>query len=126
MNTKSFCRIHNITSEVTETGENPNMDDFQGRHYKVTLKFNRKQLTVPFSCGYGIEKEPDEADVLDCLASDASGDFRDFESWCSDYGYDTDSRKAEKTFKAIVPQTDKLKKFLGDKLFTELLNADRM
>ena len=37
--------------------------------------------------------------ILSCLISDADGaDALTFEEWCSDFGYDTDSRKAERIF----------------------------
>jgi hypothetical protein len=41
-------------------------------------------------------------DVLYSLLSDGSAyfDAQTFEDWCSDYGYDTDSRKAETIWKA--------------------------
>jgi len=39
-------------------------------------------------------------------------------------GFDPDSSKAERTFKALVRQDTKLHKFLGEDLFTELLNCE--
>ena len=43
------------------------------------------------------------AQVLGSVAQDCRGPYVDrqsFEDWCSEYGYDTDSRKAEATFRA--------------------------
>jgi hypothetical protein len=37
---------------------------------------------------------------------------RDNEDWCGELGYDPDSRRAERTFKAIEQQTEKLRRFL--------------
>ncbi len=72
------------------------------------------KMTLTFSQGYGHNgAEPKVTSVLSCLASDASGDQHSFEDWCAEYGYDTDSRKAEKTFKAVRHQTARLKAFLG-------------
>lgn len=61
--------------------------------------------------------------VLDCLASDSATveNARSFEEWCGDLGYDTDSRRAERTWKACVSTARRLKQFLGDDLFRELL-----
>lgn len=65
---------------------------------------------------------PPKADeVLDSLAVDCSGELSNFEDWCSDYGYDTDSRKAEATFKACQSISNRLMKFLGKELYIELL-----
>ena len=46
---------------------------------------------------------------------------RGFEDWCSDFGYDTDSRKSEKTFKVCEHQAKRLRSFLGDSLYKQLL-----
>jgi hypothetical protein len=43
--------------------------------------------------------EPTPYDVLACLTK---YDVGSFENFCSDFGYDTDSRKAEKTYKAVL------------------------
>lgn len=45
--------------------------------------------------------EPTLYDVLTCLQKYDVGTFEDF---CSDYGYDTDSRTAFKTYKAVVKE----------------------
>jgi len=41
-------------------------------------------------------------------------DARDFEDWCAELGYDTDSRKAERTFRACQRIAERLRQFLGD------------
>jgi len=92
-------------------------------HYKVTLKYGRRQYTTYFSQGYGITGDPDAEGVLNCLALDSSGieNTSSFEGWCCEYGYDTDSRKAEKIFKVCERQAKKLKVFLGEHLYQQLL-----
>lgn len=123
--TKRFVSRHNIRLDVAWTDANPNMldDDWHrtARHFKCTVHYRRRRLTVPFSQGCAHEQEPTAADVLDCLASDASGLGGTFEDWCSDYGYDSDSRNAEKTFKAIEKQSKGLERLLGPELFEELV-----
>jgi len=66
---------------------------------------------------------PKVSDVLDCLASDSSGydNARNFEDWASEYGYDTDSRKAYATYQTVAEQAKALKHFLGEVVYTELL-----
>lgn len=61
------------------------------------------------------------AEVLN--ASDAAGveNATSFEDWCEEYGYDTDSRCAERTFKACKHATERLKNFLGNDLYETLL-----
>jgi hypothetical protein len=70
---------------------------------------------------------PTAAEVLDSLASDASGADQNFEDWCADFGYDTDSRKAERTYNAVREQTFSLRKLLGHRDFETLLSdVERM
>jgi hypothetical protein len=105
--------------------ENPEFKNSDG--WTVTLRNGTKRMTFPFYVGSGHNgAEPKINDVMDCLLSDASGyeNSRDFEEWCSEYGYDTDSRKAEKIYKACEKEFEKLKNFLGDD-FETFMCAER-
>lgn len=51
---------------------------------------------------------PDAADVLYSLLLDSDAVGQSFASWCSDFGYDTDSRKAFATYEACQSNADKL------------------
>ena len=59
---------------------------------------------------------PTLTDVMGCLCADASGydSARTFEEWAGEYGYDTDSRKAESTYRTIGEQAKQLRHLLGD------------
>lgn len=147
---EQFIERNRISLKADWTDHNPNMADSENMdHWKVTLA--RKdavprrtasgvdllkniktvaRMTLYFSRGYGNEgKDPTAEEVLDCLASDAAGIENaaglltepDFEDWCSEYGFEADSRKAEQTFKACVHQARRLKTFLGDELYAQLL-----
>ena len=124
-NIKNFIEENKIKMTCEYADHNPNMDDknWQANHYKITLKTNGKQFTLYFSQGIGITGEPKIESVLDCLASDAAGyeNASDFEDWANEYGYDTDSRKAEKTYNLIGKQADKLKNLLGEDNYNTLL-----
>lgn len=70
---------------------------------------------------------PTAEEVLDCLASEASAMDQSFEDWASDFGYDVDSRKAEKAYNACREQGFALRKLLGYADFEILLNrVERM
>jgi hypothetical protein len=119
-----FVAKHRITAEVGYADSNPNMADSENMyHFKITLKRKGKRLTTYFSQGYGISTEPSAEDLLNCLGSDSAGieNAASFEDWASEYGYDTDSRKAERTFKVCERQAAKLKAFLGEDAYKELL-----
>ena len=81
------------------------------KYRKLAFKNNKRRLRwtaflgseLPFSpqsCDtFEFPKEPSAYDVLACLTKYDPGTFEDF---CGDYGYDTDSRKAEKIYPAVV------------------------
>jgi hypothetical protein len=120
-----FIRDNTIAMTAERWRKNPNMDSRDMDHWKVVFRNGSRRLTTYFSMGYGHNgKEPTAADVLDCLASDASSvdNSCDFNDWASDFGYDPDSRKAERTFRLIERQSLKLHRFLGDEAYRALLN----
>ena len=63
---------------------------------------------------------PSAASVLHCLLSDATACEQSFRDWCSDYGYDEDSRKAEATYRACQEAGDKLRKIFTGQQVREL------
>lgn len=121
-----FIAKHRITADASYADANPNMDDDGTRmdHWRVRLQRPGKRMSVYFSMGLGLGgREPGTADVLDCLASDAASveNARDFEDWCAEYGYDTDSRKAHRTYTVCKRQAERLRKFLGEDAYQALL-----
>lgn len=105
-----------VTASAEWADENPYMEQaFDGAtHWRVTLRFRGRRMTVPFSQGSAHTSEPTAANVLGCLLSDAISADESFEEWCDNLGFDTDSRKAERTYKVVQAQSEKLKRLLGD------------
>ena len=63
-------------------------------------------------------------DVMYCLVLDAGVlDYSCFEDWANDYGYDTDSRSAEKVYRECLAIGLKLKNGIGDKTLAALQEA---
>ncbi len=59
-------------------------------------------------------RPPALLDVLYCTLADASAlDYPTFESWASEYGYDTDSRKAEGIYRTCLREAAVLNAALG-------------
>lgn len=88
--------------------------------YKVIIKRNNKQMTVKFTdsiynCYNG--GIPTIYDILACLTK---YDPYSFECFCSDYGYDIDSRKAYKTYLSVQREYENVDRVFGDVL--ELLD----
>lgn len=124
-----FIKDNNISLDVIRHHENPSMPESRDMdHWKVTLKRGRKRMTLYFSKGYGHHGEQPETDeVLDCLASDAAGieNAGSLEDWCGEYGYDADSRTAERIYKTCQHQAGRLRRFLGDEYETLLWDTER-
>lgn len=88
-------------------------DDKQERDvYKCRLSRKGKQYTFEF--GQSIAnagQEPTLYDVLSCLQKYEVGDFENF---CADFGYHPDSRKAEKTYHAVVKEWKAVERLFSD------------
>ena len=121
-----FIVDHELTMSYGFAESNPNMDDSQGMdHWRVNIRSLQRSTTmdVVFSKGSAHNGEPPTlAEVLDCLASDASSFAgADFEDWCAELGFDTDSRRAERIYKATERQSDDLLELLGNEAYADLL-----
>ncbi len=127
-----FLARTGITADAQPAPSNPNADAdhwaAEAQHWTVTLaQPGGRTLAVSFSQGSAHTKPPTAHDLLDCLAADAGtvADGQSFEDWAADLGYDTDSRRAERTYRAVVDQTARLRAFLSPEDFDALLAADR-
>lgn len=134
-----FIARHGITATSTRAEHNPHYDGhMDDDHWRVTLyrsdaetgmrKRPYAKLTIYFSMGSAHGgRAPEVADVLDCMASDSAGiehalgDHEPFYIWCRDLGYDTDSRKAHRTYTICKRQAERLRKFLGETAYNQLL-----
>ena len=91
--------------------------------YRCVLRYKGRRYSFDYWQGTGITRDPDAAGVLECLLSDSSVSD-DFEDFCAEFGYDTDSRKAETTHKACLKTRENMQRLLGDD-FEAFLYAER-
>jgi hypothetical protein len=89
-------------------------DDTQTRDiYRFTLTKDGKSYSGRF--GQSIAdtgKKPRPYDILTSLGADRfEGTYEDF---CSEYGYDEDSMKAHKLYKAVVKENEGIKKLYSE------------
>lgn len=104
--------VKQIPSEPMNEGD----DDWDHLSWSITLTFQGRTMETKFHTGLGIVGEPTIGDLLSSLALDASSviDGQSFEDWAGDFGYDTDSRKAERTYNACKAGAEKLEELLGE------------
>lgn len=83
--------------------------------YKFTFKRGSRSFYGQFGQSISdiIHKpiEPTAYDILACLTKYDPGTFEDF---CREFGYDTDSRSAEKTYNAVCEEYEKVKTIWTD------------
>ena len=80
-----------VINRSCETGYQSKWCSGLERIIPVTKKMNQQRIT------------PENTDVLHCCLLDAEVlDHPDFESWAGDFGYDIDSRSAEKIYKECL------------------------
>lgn len=88
-----------------------------------------RKLRVAFECEHGVQSYiacgnayggkikilPEIESVLSCLALDSNAlDYADFEDWAKNFGYDSDSRSAEKIYKACLDTGLKMRNAFGN------------
>ncbi len=125
MTINDFIKSAGLTMSAAWTDHNPTMENSEHMdHWRCIIRAGKARMSLVFSMGSGHGgKRPELADVLDCLASDAAGyeNAKGFDDWCGDYGYDQDSRRALRTFKAVERQATSLHRVLGESAYNALL-----
>lgn len=109
-----FAQKHGIALEIISEDYRPYFPEDKGCRsvFKCRLVRNGRQYTFEFGQSIAnIGQEPTMYDILACLTK---YDPESFEWFCSNYGYDTDSRKAEKTYHAVVKEWEAVERLFGD------------
>lgn len=114
---REFIARMGVTMTATRCDRNPNMDrEADMDHWRCVLRCQGRRVSLVFSKGFGHHGEPAKLrEVLECIASEvfAVENARDFTDWCAEYGYDPDSRRAERIWKACQRQAKQLRTLLG-------------
>ena len=94
-------------------------DDTQCRYvFNCTLKYNGKRYT--FNFGQSIAQgsnEPTMYDVLTCLEKYEVGTFDEF---CGNFGYDNDSIKAHRIYKAVAKEYKNMLRVFGADILEQM------
>ena len=106
--TKTSFKVKYFNHAIYFDGDKENRDI-----YKITLRNGNGSYTFKFGQSIANQgQEPTAYDVLACLTKYDVGSFEDF---CSEFGYDTDSRTAEKTYFAVVKEYNEVKRLWNEK-----------
>ena len=111
--------MNRITSTITYGNTVPydERDDWQRKAhpYTVELRYQGRKYTFPYWTGPGWDRDPTTCDAAGSILMDASSyeNARGFEDWAADLGYDTDSRTAERVYRAVERAHANVKRLLG-------------
>jgi hypothetical protein len=126
---QEFIAEHGITMRIVgDYGLTTDDDGWAHNRYTVRISHDGRSLITPWRAGTGLPKlttgADDVASVLDALRSDAQSYAyaRDFADWCADFGYDTDSRKAEKIYRACGNIGHRLERVFGADLYLDMID----
>jgi hypothetical protein len=123
----AFATEHQIEMSVCRIDARPDGTNdgwaTDARHFKITLTTSLDSMVTYFSQGSAHKADPTIGTVLSCLRSDAGAYNLSFEEWCSEYGYDDDSRKAERTYNACRDTAADLENLLGPGGFDALMEG---
>lgn len=96
------------------------------QHHTVGLSLNGKRTRFDFWASKAqptMKTDNDNLGALQCFFSDALSGENSFSDFCGEFGYDIDSRQAEKTFKACQRAYDKALRFFGSSdVICDILN----
>ena len=121
-----FLEAHGLKFKAVYLEHGPHFDDDEKRGvsrdiWRLSLRRGNKGFSVHFGNSESASDHgntpPRSYDLLTCLTKYDPGTFEDF---CGDYGYDTDSRKAEKTYKAVKREWAKVSQFFTAEELDEL------
>lgn len=84
--------------------------NYRNSYVKHGLQTDEGSFEFPFKQGTAHTKKPTLVDITAALLSDAETIINtdSFEDWAANLGYDTDSRKAEETYRQIQVNTGRL------------------
>lgn len=135
-----FIAQHGIELVIASSPKTTTKDADGWEHYAwhVSLMRGNEGLATPYRRGtahatqkwnsarqtYDMKPTPPTTDeVLDSLHLDAQcyDDARDFEDFALSLGYDTDSRKAEAMYRECGEVAKRLRFFLGNEAYAQLL-----
>lgn len=120
---EKFLKETNTTFKAEFLKNGLHFDDDTPRDiYKITLKRKEKGIYWVFNFGQSINNSDGKTkpNSYDILASLTSYNPDSFEEFCSSYGYDEDSRKAERIYNRVVKEWNNIKNIWSEEEIEKL------
>lgn len=109
-----FANKYGVELEIGMARLGYHFEDDNQKRYIFPCTLTRDGKSYSFEFGQSIAdgaKEPTMYDILACMTKNDPYSFEDF---CHEYGYDEDSRKAERTYEAVKEEWANVDDLFGD------------
>jgi hypothetical protein len=123
---KELCAELNITASVRELdGDLTQFPEWAKQGWSIVLKYQGKRAQFRFYGG-GKASTPTASDLIWSVATDSTALNENFNYWCDNFGYSTDSIKARSIYKACSVNAKRLIKLIGNaEIFSQLVESAR-
>ena len=116
-----------ITASIREDWNDSSPEWAQGkaRHYRVTVRYQGRSMSLWYYQGLGINREPGPVDVIECLVCDSMSAYESLDEFINELGLEiksaADFRNYEKQFKQLTRQNKSFSRVIGNpELITKL------
>ncbi len=113
---EKFAKTYGVRLKIAEPEYRPYFPDDKESRFVFPCVLSRGGKSYRFKFGQSImenDNPPTLYDILSCLTK---YNPETFEIFCGDYGYNEDSRKAEKRYKAVVREWKRVEALFFDVL----------
>lgn len=111
---QQFANKYNVKLTILDSEFRKYFLEDKEPRYVFKCKLSRGKKSYTFNFGQSIAAGGEEPNIYDILACLTKHDPESFEFFCSNYGYNTDSRAAEKIYKAVVKEYNAVNRLFGD------------
>lgn len=115
-----FAKKHGITLKIKGSHYGKHFANDKEERFIFTIQLKHGGKSYTFKFGQSIAagaKEPTMYDVLTCLQKYEVGTFENF---CGDFGYDQDSRTAERIYKAVCKEFENMERLFSHEILEEM------
>jgi hypothetical protein len=120
-----LCAELGFTASVKELDDLTTLPDWAKQGWSIVLKYQGKRAQFRFYGG-GKANTPTASDLIWSVATDSTALNENFNYWCDNFGYSTDSIKALSIYKACSINAKRLIKLIGNaEIFSQLVESAR-
>lgn len=109
-----FAKKFGVKLKIVDREYGKHFYDDKEERYRFKCKLTRKGKSYTFWFGQSIAEGDVEPNMYDVLTHLEKYKSRDFDDFCSDYGYDNDSIKALKIYKLVKKEYENVERLFGD------------